>query len=402
MESGFWAASAVVLYSYLGYPALLALGARRRPAPPVRKAPFTPRVSLVMVACDEAEHVEAKLRNCLELDYPPDRLELLVVSDGSRDATGAIVARFADRGVRLLALDGPRGKPAALNAAVPQASGEVVVLCDARQRFARDAVRELAANFADPRVGAVSGELHLAPAHGSGAGEGLGAYWSYEKAVRRLESRFSSVVGATGAIYAIRRELFRPLDERLILDDLAIPLDVAQQGYRVVFEPAARAYDRASDEPAREFRRKLRTLAGNYQLVRLRPDLLRPDRNPLFFELVSHKLSRLSVPWCLLLMLANSAVLAWRGSAFFTAVFGLQAGFYGLAALGLVLSALGVRPRLLGLPLGFTLLNAAAALAPFRVVDRPAWKAREPSRRDGDPPLTPGRDVRRAATRAPS
>lgn len=377
LEALFWTAAAVVIYSYVGYPALLAALARWRPAPAVRKAPCLPSVSLVMVAHNEEERLAAKLRNCLDLDYPRDLLEILVASDGSRDGTEEIARSFARDGVRLLSLPGPAGKPTALNQAIPAARGEVVVLCDVRQRLARDALRELVANFADPTVGAVSGELHIEAPSGSPAGEGVGFYWRYEKRCRRLESRLDSTVGATGALYALRRELFRPIDPRTILDDVAIPLDVVAAGYRVVFEPGARAYDREAESAEKEYRRKVRTLAGNYQLVALRPSLLSPRRNRLFWQLVSHKLSRLAVPWCLLTLLGASLLLSLRPGLIYRLLLAAQVLFYGLAAAGGLLQRLPVRVRALSLPYAFALLNMAAAsslLGFLRGTQRVAWK----------------------------
>jgi cellulose synthase/poly-beta-1,6-N-acetylglucosamine synthase-like glycosyltransferase len=368
----FWISAAVIFYSYAAYPALLALLAWWRAAPPVAKAPITPPVSLVIVAHNEQAALEAKLRNCLALDYPEGKLEIVVVSDGSTDRTAEIARSFASAGVRLIELPGPGGKPRALNAAIPTCRGEVLVLCDARQALAQDALRALVDNFADPSVGAVSGELHIAPAaSGTAAGEGVGAYWRYEKLIRRLQSRIGSTVGVTGALYAVRRELIRPLDPRLILDDVALPMDVVAAGRRVVFEPGARAYDQSTETPQQEYRRKVRTLAGNYQLVALRPWLLSPRRNPLLFHFVSHKLSRLLVPWCLVALLASSATLYVVDGAPYQrmALLG-QACFYVMALLGWSLDGLKVRTSLLSVPYAFLLLNLAAAAC-----ERAAWRA---------------------------
>jgi cellulose synthase/poly-beta-1,6-N-acetylglucosamine synthase-like glycosyltransferase len=259
---------------------------------------------------------------------------------------------------------------------VAQAGAEILVLTDARQRLAVDAVRELAANFADPAVGAVSGELHLDEDSPSAVGQGVGLYWTYEKWIRQAESRLDSSVGVTGAIYAVRRSLFRALDPRTILDDVAVPMSAVLAGYRVVFEPGARAMDSVAESPAREYRRKVRTLAGNYQLLRLEPALLLPWRNRLFWQFVSHKVSRLAVPWCLLVLLAASAVLA-RERAAYAVAFALQAGFYLLAALGWAMSRFYRPLPFLSLPYTFALLNVAAALGLIRLLrgtETSAWK----------------------------
>jgi cellulose synthase/poly-beta-1,6-N-acetylglucosamine synthase-like glycosyltransferase len=308
-------------------------------------------------------------------------MEIVVASDGSTDRTNEIVSGFAKAGVRLLDLPGPDGKSQALNAAVPECKGEILVLLDARQDLAQDAVLRLVENFADPTVGAVSGELFITDEGASPAAEGVSAYWRYEKAVRRLQSRLRSTVGVTGAIYALKRSLFRPLDPLLILDDVAIPMDVAEEGYRVVFEPEARAFDRAAETPEREYRRKVRTLAGNYQLVRLRPSLLDPRKNRLFFHFVSHKLSRLLVPWCLLVLLLASLGLSLLGQRAFEVAFLVQGCFYALAIVGFGLDRLRIRVPFLSLPYAFTLLNLAAAASPFRMLagrERAAWRASGP------------------------
>jgi cellulose synthase/poly-beta-1,6-N-acetylglucosamine synthase-like glycosyltransferase len=362
LELVFWLSGAVVVYAYAGYPLLIALAAGLRPAPRARQDGITPPVSLLIVVRSEEACIEEKLRNALALDYPRELLEIVVVSDGSTDATESIAARFADQGVRLVALPAPRGKAAALNEAVLHARADLLVLTDARQALAPDAVRRLAAYFADPTVGAVSGELLLLSSPDC-PGAGIGLYWKYEKLVRKAESRFDSTVGVTGAFYALRKELFVPLDPRTILDDVAIPMEVVLAGRRVLFAPEARAWDHIADSSGREYRRKVRTLAGNYQLVALRPALLLPFRNRLLWQLVSHKLSRLAVPWCLLVLLLASAWLSLAAAKLYRGALIAQVLFYLLALVG-ALRAWRRRPlRLTSLPYAFALLNLAAARA---------------------------------------
>jgi cellulose synthase/poly-beta-1,6-N-acetylglucosamine synthase-like glycosyltransferase len=372
----FWLAAGVVVYAYVGYPALIHLAARLWPAPPVREDESTPTVTVVIAAHNEEACLGEKLRSVLALDYPRDRLEILVGSDGSTDRTEAIAAGFAESGVRLLAFPGPRGKAAVLNDVTAHARGDILVMTDARQTLAPDAVRRLVSCFADPMVGAVSGELHLLPSPDSPA-RGVGLYWRYEKAVRQAESRFDSTVGVTGALYALRRALFKPLDPRTILDDVAVPMEIVLAGYRVLFAPKASAFDHIESDSRREYRRKVRTLAGNYQLLALRPALLDPLRNRLLWQLISHKVSRLAVPWCLLLLLLASALLA-RAHWFYAMALVAQLAFYGLALAGWR-SARRQRPlRLTSLPYTFALLNLAAAsglLGFLRGTTRATWKA---------------------------
>jgi cellulose synthase/poly-beta-1,6-N-acetylglucosamine synthase-like glycosyltransferase len=376
----FWASAGFVAYTYVGYPLLLAVRARWRPAPPVLKGDAKPPVSVVVVAHDEERHIEGKIRDCLEQDYPADRLEVVVASDGSRDRTEEIVASYASRGVRLVALPGPRGKPAALNGVVPLVRGEILVLADARQRLDPRAVSSLVANLADPAVGAVSGELHIQGPAGSVTGGGVGAYWRVEKAIRQLEARVDSTVGVTGALYALRRALFRPLAEKLILDDVAVPMAVVGAGFRVVFEPAAQAFDMASETVEGEFRRKVRTLAGNLQLVRLQPWLLSPRRNRLWWQFHSHKLARLGVPWALVILFMASVHLAAStlvpSQLYLAAALG-QGVFYLAGAGGWLLEIGGKKPGLLSGAAAFLLLNLAAAAAPFQLLlgrSRVTWR----------------------------
>jgi cellulose synthase/poly-beta-1,6-N-acetylglucosamine synthase-like glycosyltransferase len=248
VEVAFWLAASLVFYAYAGYPALIVLAATLRPRGVARRAGHTPDATVLVVVNDEEAVIAAKLDNLLCLDYPKDRLQIVVVSDGSIDRTDEIVKDYEARGIELMAVPGPRGKAAALNQAVPHARGEMLVLTDARQPLAPDAVRALASYLADPTVGAVSGEMHLV-APSEGGVKGVGLYWNYEKLIRRAESRFDSTVGVTGAFYAVRKELFVPLDPRTILDDVALPMEIAMRGYRVVFAPEARAWTRSPRPP---------------------------------------------------------------------------------------------------------------------------------------------------------
>lgn len=344
MRWTFWISAFVAAYVYVGYPLLLAAWApvarrararRRQSGPPA--VPAMPSVSIVLAARNEAAALPARIENLLSLDYPADRLEIIVVSDGSTDATGAVLAACGDH-VRAISLPSV-GKAVALNEGVLAARHDVVVFADARQRFDPEVLRRLVARFADPEVGAVSGELVIdaerdaAAAAGSPVGEGVGLYWRYEKWIRRRESDVRSVVGATGAIYAIRRALWRPLPAGTILDDVLTPMRVVLGGYRVVFEARAIAYDAASRDAATEQRRKVRTLAGNYQLARLEPRLLSPWHNPVFVQFVSHKIGRLVVPYALVALLVSSTALANTGPVYSAALI-VQVIFYVLALHG--------------------------------------------------------------------
>ena len=358
-----WAALALLAYTYLGYPLAVWAWSRVRPRP-VRRAPIEPSVSVLLVAHDEEGQIADRIRNLLDLDYPRERLEVLVASDGSTDATLERALAAAPDGVRVLDLRERRGKPRALNALAGRATGEVLVFTDARQRFERGTLRALVAGFADPDVGGVGGELLLVanPDRG-GVGEAVGLYWRYEKWIRRAESGVHSTVGATGAVYAVRRRLFQPLPEDTVLDDVLVPMRVVAQGHRVVFEGGARAYDRAPANASQEFARKARTLAGVFQLLARHRWLLDPRRNPLFVQTLSHKGLRLLTP--LALALALAANLALLPSAFYRVGLAAQLAFYA-AALGGYLGRDRRRSPLMALPYLVCVLAGATVVGFLR------------------------------------
>jgi cellulose synthase/poly-beta-1,6-N-acetylglucosamine synthase-like glycosyltransferase len=337
MESLFWVSAAVVLYVYAGYPLLLAVWARLAGSPPRRRTAGAPRrwpsVSIIVAARNEAVRLPSRVANLLTIPYPGPR-EIVVVSDGSTDHTTSALAPFEGQ-VRLIAL-APGGKPRAVNAGVAASTGEILVFADARQQFDERALVELVAAFDDENVGGVTGELILDCENGDGSssiGEGVGLYWRYEKWLRRNESLVRSTLGATGAVYALRRHLWKPLPPETLLDDVLAPMRAVLAGRRIVFEERARAFDRAAPDAAAEWRRKTRTLAGNYQVLLLEPRLLLPFVNPVWVQYLSHKVGRLVVPWALVAALTTSAALATASWLYATA-FVLQLCFYGLAAVG--------------------------------------------------------------------
>jgi biofilm PGA synthesis N-glycosyltransferase PgaC len=356
MRSLFWLCMALVAYAYFGYAALLWVYARLHPRP-VRTFAIVPDVSIVMAVRNEEANLTAKLKNLAELDYPQERLQIVIASDGSTDATEQILQSNAGL-VTSVILKQSNGKGSALNEAVRHATGAILVFLDARQHVESDAVSQLVSCFAEDSVGAVSGELVLTPVADGASSNGLGIYWIIEKAVRKLESASGSVVGVTGAIYAIRRELYTDIPSGTILDDVFVPMHVARKGKRVVFQPSAIARDRLFVEKGKEFSRKVRTLTGNYQLLRLAPWLLTPA-NPLLFRFISHKLLRLAVPLFLIVMLVASGL---SGGAMYRALFWMQVLFYALAAWGAVNPG-SRRLKLVAIASTFVMLNAAAAMA---------------------------------------
>jgi cellulose synthase/poly-beta-1,6-N-acetylglucosamine synthase-like glycosyltransferase len=361
MKLLFWICFALVAYAYFGYAILLWLQLHLRRRPTI-KSPIAPNVTIIIAARNEEANLPIKLENLRQLDYPQDRIQIVIASDGSTDRTASILHEHADR-ICPVILDQSHGKACALNAAVQRASGEILVFLDVRQLVDANAISELVSCFADSTVGAVSGELLLESSFGAPASDALGIYWKIEKIVRRLESASGSVVGVTGAIYAIRRELYTEMPPGTILDDVFIPMHVARAGMRVIFQPSAIARDKLFSEKGKEFSRKVRTLTGNYQLLSLAPWLLSPA-NPLLFRLVSHKLLRLKVPLLLLLMLLASAI---SSGVFYRSVFWLQILFYALAVIG------ALRPstrkyKPIAIANTFVLLNVAAAFAFYNFV----------------------------------
>lgn len=356
----FWGAAFLIAYTYVGYIGGLWLRARLFPLP-VLRAPQEPRISVVMVVRNEEQFLDCKLRNLLDLDYRPESCEIVIVSDGSTDGTEAILREhLRDPRVQVILNQLSRGKASGLNDALERAHGDIVVFTDARQKIERGALRLLVENFADPEVGCVSGELMLGdPATGE-TGQGVGLYWRMEKSIRELEAASGSVVGATGALYAVRRELLTALPEGTILDDVYIPLQVLRQGRRVVFEQRARAWDSPDVAGRSEFARKVRTLSGNYQVMQLLPWVL-SDQNPVLIRFVSHKLLRLSVPFALIAMLIASL---WLRTPLYRIALVLQLAFYGMGFLALarVLKA-GILGRAADAAGTFVLLNAAAVVA---------------------------------------
>jgi biofilm PGA synthesis N-glycosyltransferase PgaC len=386
----FWLSAAFVAYVYVGYPLMLHVWARLRARHCGLRIPHgadcapggeSPQcgVSIIIAARNEGARLAARLDNLLQLDFPATRRQIIVVSDGSTDDTVGVLSRYASA-VEAIELP-PGGKAVALNAGAARARFDILVFADARQMFAPDALNALVESFSDPSVGAVSGVLLLdaesevfenrrtarADRRRDCAGapplrtslerrraarrrpvqstitEGVGLYWRYEKHLRRLESAVGSMVGATGAIYAVRRELWRPLPADTILDDVLTPMRVVLGGHRVVFNERARAFDRAAPDADAEARRKIRTLAGNYQILLLEPRLLLPWRNPLWLQYVSHKLGRLAVPYAMLALFAASILAADR-HVFYRFVLGAQVAFYLLAGYGATME-LRARPH---------------------------------------------------------
>lgn len=358
LEIVFWTSLAVVAYVYAGYPlALLVLARRRLPLRPVQDR--LPSVTLIISVFNEERCIAAKLDNCLALDYPADRLEIVVVSDASTDATDAIVDGYAEKGISLLRMERRGGKTLGLNAAVERARGDVVVFSDANAMYRPDAIRALVAPFADAAVGAVIGESSYADAD-SDAGRSESLYWRYETAVKRLESRNGSVVGGDGAIYAVRRALYCPMSADAI-SDFVNPLQVVRAGYRCIYEPAASSSEETAGGFSKEFRRKVRIVNRAWRALMSMKELLNPFRYGQFaWQLVSHKLLRWLVPLFLLTGFVANALLVGEHLVY-RLTFAGQVLFYVLAGVGVVLRKRDNLAILLYIPYYFCLVNVASA-----------------------------------------
>jgi cellulose synthase/poly-beta-1,6-N-acetylglucosamine synthase-like glycosyltransferase len=362
----FWAGLGLLFYVYAGYPLVLrllrSLGAGR----PVAVHDIEPRVTLVISAFNEQAVIADKLRNTLALDYPRDRLEVLVVSDASDDDTDAIVAGFGPP-VRLLRMAERGGKTLGLNAALAAATGEIVVFSDANALYNPDAIRRLVRNFADPTVGAVTGESRYLVGEQDASTESEDTYWSYEIGIKSLESALGSVVGGDGAIYAIRRSLYRNMAAS-DLSDFVNPLQIVAQGYRNVYEPTAVSWEGGAEGYGAEYRRKVRIVNRAWRATWKMRGLLNPFRSGLFaWQFLSHKVLRWLVPWILILVLVANALALGAGWIYQVAFAG-QLACYAVAILGALLVKMGRAPgRLVSIPYYFCLVNWASLVALVQV-----------------------------------
>jgi cellulose synthase/poly-beta-1,6-N-acetylglucosamine synthase-like glycosyltransferase len=374
----FWLSAAALAYTYVGYPLLVAAFARLRPRP-VRRAPLEPSVTVIITAYNEQRDLAAKLENTLALDYPKDRLEILVASDCSSDRTDEIARSFAARGVRLHRQAERLGKTAAQNSAVELASGEIILFSDATTLYERDVLRALVPSFADESVGCVAGRLVYVDPAETGVGRGAKSYWGYETFLKTHESRACSLIGASGCLYAVRRAAYVPLYPEAC-SDFIIATKMVEQGLRAVYEPSAVCTEETNRRSDKEFKMRVRVIAQTFTDLWRHRAMLNPLRAGFYaVELLSHKVLRYAVPVFLACLLLASAALA-PFSLFFAAVFALQACFYLAAAVGWLLERAGVRSRVLALPHYFVLANAAVVLAFYKFLRGERYARWEPIR----------------------
>lgn len=358
-QIAFWAAALALFYVYVGYPALLCFLApwrRNRQA----ELGYKPSISILVAACNEEASIRQKLEQTLQLEYSPDKMEVLVLSDGSQDATDQIVSSFSDPRIRLVRIPERHGKTNAQNQGVKQAQGEILIFSDATTIYHPQALQHLATNYQDPEVGAVSGRYQYFDRNqNSPTGLGTIAFWNYENTIKKLQSRISTLSGCCGCIYSVRKSAYTPLAPDVI-SDLVQPLWVIQKGYRVVFEDRALAYEETTESTSEEFAMRVRVITRGMRGLLSVPELLRPWKYPwIAFQLFSHKILRWMVPLFLLLLLTSNLVL--MNQPYFGSLLVLQVSFYTLAALQ-ILVPIHRRWKPLGIPLYFCTLNAAAML----------------------------------------
>lgn len=369
MTTLFWWLLFLIVYCYFGYPFLLTCWAKIKPRS-VQKSPLFPSVSVLISVCDEEDVIERKIQNLLSLDYPAEKIEILIGSDGSKDRTVALVRQLNDQRIFLMESSVRQGKMATINQLSERARGEILVFTDARQVFDVGAIREMVANFADPLIGCVSGELMFYKKEGATA-QGVSLYWSYEKFIRQKESQCHSMLGATGAIYAVRRQLFSPNPTNVVLDDVFTPLKIILKGYRAIFEPKAKAFDQVAETSQEEHRRKARTLYGNYQIFFLLPQVFNPFRSPISIQMFSHKLLRVLIPFFMILVFLINLVLL--DGPVYRFIFILQIIFYFLAGVGALAGKRNYGifnglSKVTYIPYVFCLLNFSALTGFFRFI----------------------------------
>ena len=382
-EAFFWLSAAAVLYTYAGYPLLLAIMSRVRPRV-VRRGELTPSVSIIITAYNEERDLDAKLENTLALDYPRELLEIIVASDCSSDRTDTIARDFADRGVRLVRQPQRLGKTAAQNIAVAQATGEIILFSDATSLYQTDVVRRLMPSFADSTVGCVAGRLIYVDPAGSRVGRGARSYWDYETLLKRHESRVCSLIGASGCLYAVRRSAYVPLYPEAC-SDFIIATKMIEQGLRAVYEPAAVCMEETNRRAGKELKMRVRVIAQTFTDLWRHRAMFNPLRSGFYaVQLFSHKVLRYFMPFFLIGILAASVLLAAGSRAFLVLAIAQLFGYLS-ALFAWVLERLGVHNRLLALPQYFVLANVASLIGFYKFLHGERYASWEPIREPARP-----------------
>lgn len=383
----FWLFLFTILYTYLGYPLLLRLLSSFMPDPETISTQ-TPLVTLLITAYNEESVIADKIENSLVLDYPRDRLQILVAADGSNDQTTNIVESFAEQGVELSYSKERKGKVAAINNAMARVRGDIIVFSDANNFYESCTLRELVAPFADLTVGAVCGAKAIQVGDGV-LGESEGLYWRYESFIKKQETRLGCCTGVSGEVLAIRHNLFETLPRRIINDDFYMAMRIIRKGYRIIYAPEARSTERVSLSARDEITRRARIIAGRYQAITFAHKLLPLNRPVVFWQIMSHKFLRPLVPFFMIgVLMANTFVVLWPAQAenhslaLLTPPFNwllllLQIMFYGVAVIGNKINGYSTFSKLLYIPTFFVNSNLAALIGLVRFISKrqtPLWQ----------------------------
>jgi cellulose synthase/poly-beta-1,6-N-acetylglucosamine synthase-like glycosyltransferase len=365
IEVIFWLIIFIIFYTYAGYSLLvllLSLFFNR----PVKKREIYPRVTFLITAYNEEQSIAAKLENTLHLDYPKEKLEVIVASDGSIDSTDIIVKQFHDQGVILNRVEGRVGKTETQNQTVAKATGDIIIFSDATTNYHKDAIKKIVRNYADPQVGAVSGRYEYINPTGAAVGLGTVLFWNYENLIKRLQTQIRTITGCCGCIYSVRRDLYEPLT-RDIISDLVEPLKILEKGYRIAFEPEAVAYEETTETAKEEFGMRVRVISRGMNGLWYMRNLFNPFKYGFIsFQLFSHKVLRWMIPFMLPLLLISNFLLV--GKLFYNLCIIVQVLFYLGAGAGYMLDRKGRKAKLLALPLYYCVVNAASITAFFRTL----------------------------------
>lgn len=374
----FWLMIAALVYVYLGYPLLVYLVSRLRPKR-IASAEFEPPVSVIITAYNEEQAINGKLENTLKIDYPAEKLEIIVASDCSNDRTDDLVERFAERGVKLYRQMERRGKTSAQNMAVEKAEGEIILFSDATTMYQPDVLRAMLPNFADESVGCVAGKLIYVDPAKSSVGKGAKSYWNYETFLKENESRACSLIGASGCLYSVRRSAYREMYPEACSDFLIATI-VYRQGLRTIYEPRAVCTEETNQFSGKEMQMRIRVISQTFTDLWRNRDMFSPFKSGFYaVELLSHKVLRYAVPLLLIMLLLASLTLAFS-SPFFAAVFFLQITFYALASAGWLLERNGTKLKFLAIPLYFVLANAASLIGFYKFLRGERYARWEPIR----------------------
>lgn len=377
-EVVFWISTSVIFYVYLGYPLLVYVVSRLFPKPIDRSA-FEPRVSIIITAYNEERDIRAKLENTLLLEYPPEKLEIIVASDCSADRTDQIVSEFAEKGVNLYRQKERKGKTSAQNMAVEQATGEIILFSDATTLYEANVLRAMLPNFADETVGCVAGKLIYVDASGSSVGKGTRSYWSYETFLKESESRACSLIGTSGCLYSVRKSAYQPMYPEACSDFLIATL-IYKQGLRTIYEPQAICTEETNRKSQKEMQMRVRVISQTFTDLWRNREMLNPFKSGFFaVELVSHKLLRYNMPIFLILVLLAAGIIAFY-STFFLVIFVLQLVFYAMALTAWFLEKMEIKIGIMAIPLYFVLTNLAALIGFYKFLRGERYARWEPIR----------------------